>query len=109
MTGTQCPIIEKLASPETTLRTEVASIIAKHMNLEQVMDANDLDAGDEVLVYLGLLPVSPPMPPAKVQVLVDTLQFIANGCLVPPDGGSPDIGDAIEAAEKTLLEVKQYV
>lgn len=42
-------------------------------------------------------------PPANAQ-LVEALKFIAGGCLVPPDGGSPTLQDAIEAAEKALAQ-----
>lgn len=36
----------------------------------------------------------------------DELLFIADGCLVPPDGGSPDIYDAMASAKRarTTLE-----
>lgn len=41
-----------------------------------------------------------------VQQLVDALKFIENGCLVPPDGGSPDLQDARNAARKALEGMK---
>jgi len=30
------------------------------------------------------------------------LEFIASGCLVPPDGGSPTLEDAVERAQQAL-------
>lgn len=37
--------------------------------------------------------------------VVEALKFIANGCLVPPDGGSPCIDDAIKEARQILKEL----
>jgi hypothetical protein len=38
--------------------------------------------------------------------LREGLEFIASGCLVPPDGGTPNFEDAIEAARNTLKETE---
>lgn len=39
---------------------------------------------------------------AANKVLREALDFISKGCLVPPDGGSPYLQDAIEEAQKAL-------
>ncbi len=36
----------------------------------------------------------------------EKLEFIAGGCLVPPDGGSPNLRDAIESAREALEILK---
>lgn len=35
----------------------------------------------------------------------EELKFIANGCLVPPDGGSPTLDDAVRAAKQALTQL----
>lgn len=35
----------------------------------------------------------------------EALKFVADGCLVPPDGGNPCLEDAIEHARTTLAEL----
>lgn len=46
---------------------------------------------------------------AEIERLRGVLEFIANGCLVPPDGGSPRFEDAIEAARQALQQDKENV
>jgi hypothetical protein len=38
----------------------------------------------------------------EIERLKGALAFIANGCLVPPDGGSPKLEDAVTAAKEAL-------
>lgn len=38
----------------------------------------------------------------RLAELEAALQHIANGCLVPPDGGSPCLQDAIDTAKEVL-------
>jgi hypothetical protein len=42
---------------------------------------------------------------AKLECAREVFDFIAGGCLVPPDGGQPSLGDAIGAAGKALREI----
>ncbi len=39
----------------------------------------------------------------------DELLFIADGCLVPPDGGSPDIYDAMASAKRALIALDRMI
>lgn len=39
-------------------------------------------------------------------IMEAALRFIAGGCLVPPDGGSPCFDDAIDAAREALAELE---
>ena len=40
----------------------------------------------------------------RIAKLEAALKFIANGCLVPPDGGQPCFDDAIQSAREALKE-----
>ncbi len=42
-----------------------------------------------------------------MKVVIDKLEFISSGCLVPPDGGSPDIMDAVNAAKEAMGAIKK--
>lgn len=39
---------------------------------------------------------------SRIEKLRDALEFIKSGCLVPPDGGSPDLMDAVNSAKEAL-------
>ena len=53
--------------------------------------------------YLRATPDKVMIDRAELERVRDGLKFITNGCLVPPDGGSPIWpDDAIEAATKAL-------
>jgi hypothetical protein len=41
--------------------------------------------------------------------LAEALEFIAGGCLVPPDGGSPCLDDAIIAASDELAKFDKFL
>jgi len=41
-----------------------------------------------------------------LEVAVDALEFMANGCLVPPDGGEPRIEDYYTCASEALQKIK---
>ena len=43
---------------------------------------------------------------ANLKLAVEALEFIANGCLVEPDGGSPGEYDAIDSAREALAKIK---
>ncbi len=42
-----------------------------------------------------------------IELAEEKLAFIADGCLVPPDGGSPDICDYMKAANEALSEIRK--
>lgn len=42
----------------------------------------------------------------KLAIAVDALEFIESGCLVLPDGGSPELADAIISAREALEKIK---
>lgn len=44
---------------------------------------------------------------AENQRMREALEFIKNGCLVPPDGGSPSIDDYMKAAHRALTPPKE--
>ena len=44
-----------------------------------------------------------------LQQIRDELLFIADGCLVPPDGGSPDIYDAMASAKRALIALDRMI
>lgn len=39
------------------------------------------------------------------EIMRKALKFIQSGCLVPPDGGSPDLMDAVKCAEEALNKI----
>jgi len=42
----------------------------------------------------------------KLKVAEEALEFMKQGCLVPPDGGSPDIPDYINCATEALKKIE---
>ena len=42
-----------------------------------------------------------------IELAEEKLAFISDGCLVPPDGGSPDIYDYMKAANEALSEIRK--
>ncbi len=46
---------------------------------------------------------------SDLQQIRDELLFIADGCLVPPDGGSPDIYDAMASAKRALIALDRMI
>ncbi len=41
--------------------------------------------------------------------MAEALEFIASGCLVPPDGGSPKPEDASDTAKDVLAKARELV
>lgn len=43
----------------------------------------------------------------ELAVAVESLEFIETGCLVQPDGGSPDLMDAVKQARGALEKIRR--
>jgi hypothetical protein len=43
---------------------------------------------------------------SNLAVAVEALEVISSGCLVPPDGGSPSLDDAITEARAALAKIR---
>lgn len=50
-----------------------------------------------------------PQSSADLGRVRELLQFSANGCLVPPDGGSPTIQDHIDTAKEALRILDEVI
>lgn len=66
--------------------------------------SDDLDkAGNELFLQEGKIKELE----CKLEIAVDALEFMKQGCLTYPDGGSPDIPDYINCSIKALKEINQ--
>ena len=56
----------------------------------------------EAVVYRRIDPDTVTVKRGDVDAIKGKLEFMKNGCLVPPDGGAPEISDYIHTATETL-------
>lgn len=45
----------------------------------------------------------------QLEIAKEALEFSSNGCLVPPDGGSPDVYSHINNAKQALEQIEQLL
>lgn len=84
-------------------RANPISVYASKASIEAMGTVERYEYFDEVLVPQLL--AERDQLRAKLQRAKAELEFIASGCLVPPDGGMPCREDAIEAARAALKEL----
>jgi hypothetical protein len=77
---------------------------------ESLIDFARISIGDH---FAGMSPddflavVNGPQQSEALAIAVEALEFISDGCLVPPDGGSPRLTDAIQTACEALAKIRE--
>lgn len=87
------------------LRSEAFGVVRE--GLADGSLSRDRKAGLSALTCIENDLKSKPSPAPVLEKVRELLEFSANGCLVPPDGGSPTIQDHIDTAKEALALLDQ--